>query len=162
MEKPKKTLEKQKQYLETRGGPMEKTKKNFRKTKTTLEKPEKNLRLLAYPPPSPGLLENVFFLMFFVFANVFCISNVFLIFPMFFVFIIFLIFAMFFFGFLYGALYKESPNIIFCVSNVFWSFCLRRSVGGGAVRERRASNMPCAANVEGFVQNRYLKSCKFR
>ena len=61
MEKPKKTLEKQKQYLETRGGPMEKTKKNFRKTKTTLEKPEKNLRLLAYPPPSPGLLENVFF-----------------------------------------------------------------------------------------------------
>ena len=32
----------------------------------------------------------------------------------------------------------------------FWAFRLRRSVGGGVVSERRASNMPCAANVEGF------------
>ena len=39
---------------------------------------------------------------------------------------------------------------------VFLAFRLRRSVGGGVVSEKRASNMPCAANVEGFNDCKYI------
>jgi hypothetical protein len=41
-------------------------------------------------------------------------------------------------------------QVFFFSKFFFLAFRLRRSVGGGVVSERRASNMPCAANVEGF------------
>ena len=92
------------------------------KKQKTLETQKKHiLRLLAYPPPSPRLLENCFFFifLFLVFPLVFIFSmffgQCFLVFPFFwcfhFGFPMFFGFSNIFFGFLHGALPKEFPNI---------------------------------------------------
>ena len=116
-------------YLESLwGGPNGENQTNFGKNKNLGNTKKHILRLLAYPPPSPRLLENCFFLIFLVLPMFFIFFNVFWCFLFFGVSILVSQCSwlfQYFFGFLHGVLPKEIPNMFFWFFSCLFLFSPR-------------------------------------